>query len=318
MMRILRADERCRQVRAAQHTILREELHSAVPKVRAIPHKQPQEQPPMQRTLGLCSWSLQPSSVTELIERAAQCSINAIQIALDPIDSGVMDLEDLLAACADSNIQLVSGMMQTVGEDYASLETIKATGGLRPDTHWDANQDIARRQANIARKLGLDLVTLHAGYIEDGPELRTMIERIATIADIFAEHGIRLGLETGQEHAEALLEVLDSPGMERVGVNFDPANMILYIMGDPIEAMRMLKGRIVQVHMKDAIPALTPGQWGTEVQAGTGSVDWDSFFDLVGQLPLNVGVVIEREAGDQRVIDICEARGLAFRYGIGT
>ncbi len=272
----------------------------------------------MQRTLGLCSWSLQPGSVSELFERSSQCSINAIQIALEPIDSGVMDLGDLYGSCAKSNIQLVSGMMQTVGEDYTSLETIKATGGLRPDQHWDANQAIARRQAQIAQRLGLDLVTLHAGYIEDGPELQIMIDRIISIANIFAEHGVRLGLETGQEHAGALREMLDSPGMETIGVNFDPANMILYNMGDPIEAMHILNDRIVQVHMKDAIPTTHPGQWGSEVQAGLGSVDWGAFFGVVDQLPASVSVIIEREAGDQRIKDISAARDLAIRYGIGT
>ena len=270
----------------------------------------------MQRTLGLCSWSLKPGSLNELLDRTAQCSINAIQIALEPLDSGVMPLEELRALCADSNIHLISGMMQTAKEDYSSLETIKATGGLRPDEHWETNQATARRQAIIARKLGLDLVTLHAGYIEDGPELPTMIERIKSIAGIFAEHNIRLGLETGQEHAQTLMEILDSPGMQHIGVNFDPANMILYNMGDPINAMNLLKSRIVQVHMKDAIPTPTPGQWGTEAQAGSGGVDWASFFQLVEELPPSVAVVIEREAGDQRIEDIRAARKLAMHYGI--
>lgn len=276
------------------------------------------ESDPMQRTLGLCSWSLQSGSVKELFDRTLQCSINAIQIALDPVDSGVMSLEELCGSCADTNIQLISGMMQTVGEEYISLETIKATGGLRPDEHWETNKAAAKRQASIANQLGLNLVTLHAGYIEEGPQLQTMIDRIKFIADIFAEHSIRLGLETGQEHAGTLMDILDSPGMEHIGVNFDPANMILYNMGDSIKAMNMLKDRIVQVHMKDAFPTSNPGQWGTEVQAGYGSVDWGSFFEIVTQLPNSVAVVIEREAGDQRVEDIRAARELAMSYGVGT
>ena len=265
--------------------------------------------------LGVCSWSLKPSSVDDLVEQLDACGERRVQLALCPL------LEDADARAAlrrhiDSDrIELCSGMMETIGEDYSSLGRIKVTGGVRPDVHWDANLDIARRCAGLASDLGLRLVTLHAGFIpENDPQLHDrMVERLCRVAEAFNEKGITLGLETGQERAETLVGLLSTISPRaRVGVNFDPANMLLYAMGDPIDSMRLLQDQIVQVHMKDAIATETPGTWGVEVPVGEGQVEWDAFFEIVQGLENDIDVIIEREAGTKRVEDIRTARAHAL------
>jgi sugar phosphate isomerase/epimerase len=138
-----------------------------------------------------------------------------------------------------------------------------------------------------------------------------MIERLRELAAIYTDAGVRVGLETGQEDAETLLGVLDQIEGRGVGVNFDPANMLLYGVGDPIEALRELAPRVVQVHIKDATPSPEPGVWGEEVPAGKGAVDWDAFFDVVRDRLAAIDLMIEREAGENRVGDIRAARELA-------
>ena len=264
--------------------------------------------------VGVCSWSLQPSDANDLLAKLDACSIRRVQIALNPLAEQSSELSVITQALAQGKLELCSSMMETNGEDYSSLEAIQQTGGVRPDEHWDANQALARRCAATAQSLGLKLVTFHAGFIpEDDPKLhQTMTDRVCAIAEIFNDAGITLGLETGQEHADSLLEFLSTITSRcRVGVNFDPANMILYAMGDPIESMHALKKHIVQVHMKDAIATQTPGTWGTEVGAGEGQVDWDGYFDCVRALPEPIDILIEREAGEQRVEDIKAAYALA-------
>ena len=68
-----------------------------------------------------------------------------------------------------------------------------------------------------------------------------------------------LGLETGQETAVVLLQVLAKLARANVAVNFDPANMILYDKGNPIEALQVLGPWVRQVHIKDARKTRTPG-----------------------------------------------------------
>jgi sugar phosphate isomerase/epimerase len=266
--------------------------------------------------LGVCSWSLQPSSLDELVDRLELCGMHRVQLAFTPLLMDVGQQDRLRAVVEEGRIELCSGMMETIGEDYSSLERIKVTGGVRPDEHWAENLERARQCATLTRALGVSLVTLHAGFIpEDDERLHaTMVERLCRVAEVFNKQGITLGLETGQERAETLVELLSTIASRvQVGVNFDPANMILYGMGDPIESMRLLRDWIVQVHMKDAIATDTPGTWGTEVPAGDGQVDWDAFFEIMHGIDRSVDVIIEREAGDRRVEDIRTAHTLAMK-----
>lgn len=257
---------------------------------------------------GVCSWSLQPESPADLIDKTRACGMGRVQLALEPLRSGAWDPMHAAEAMKQAAIEVMSGMFEPAGEDYTSLESIKRTGGLRPDATWEENQTRARECAEIASGLGLSLVTFHAGFIphdRDDAERAVMIDRLRRIIDIFADQGVQLGLETGQETAATLEGLLEDVDRESVGVNFDPANMILYGMGDPIEALATLGPRIVQAHLKDATATTTPGQWGTEVPVGSGEVDWLAFGQLLSMLPASIPVVFEREAGDDRIQDIC-------------
>ncbi len=265
---------------------------------------------------GVCSWSLQPASPSELVAGLEAAGVRACQLALDPLLSGQHGVGETRRALEAAGITVLSGMMGTLGEDYSTLESIARTGGLRPDEHWSANLAAAGEIASLSAELGLSLVTMHAGFLphERGDAERgVLLERLRQVARLFAQRGVRLGLETGQESAETLSGVLEELGEDNVGVNFDPANMLLYGMGDPVAALEALAPHVLQIHVKDATPAERPGQWGLEVPAGEGAVDWTAFFDALRDRSLDVDLVIEREAGEQRVADIATAAQLVER-----
>ncbi len=271
-------------------------------------------------TAAVCSWSLEPVGPRDLAEKVRRCGLRAVQLALDPIRTGEWSEQDTVQALNDAGVSIVSGMMGTLGEDYSTLDTIRVTGGIRPDHHWPANRSAAARNAEIARSLGLSLVTLHAGFLphDRNDSLRaTMLGRLRELGDIFASRGISIALETGQEDAPTLLQVLhdlDTLGRP-VGVNFDPANMILYGMGDPVAAITTLASHVRQIHIKDALPSPTPGHWGQEVVAGTGAVPWREFLSIARTLCPGAPLVIEREAGSARVEDVIAARNLLASLG---
>lgn len=267
--------------------------------------------------LGACSWSLQPESPADLGAKLAACGVQWTQLALTPLREGVLDEGATLAELDKRGIRVRSGMVQTIGEDYTSLKSIERTGGLRPDAHWAANRANLELEAKLARRLGLKLVTLHAGFLphERCAERSKLLERLRTLVDIFGAQGVRTGFETGQETARTLLEVLDELGRPTAGVNFDPANMLLYGMGDPVEALGLLWPHVVQVHIKDATASKKAGQWGAEVPAGSGQVDWTAFFALLADKLPAVDAMIEREAGAQRVADISAAVRLVRKHG---
>ena len=261
--------------------------------------------------LAVCSWSLRPADPLELMAQLQAVGIRRVQIALDPLRVSPAVWGGLPEVCVSNGVELVSGMFGMAGEDYSTLESIRRTGGVVPDATWPENWRSIQAAADIAKKLGLKLVTFHAGFLphEPGdPRFQTLLQRITLIADLFAAKGIDLGFETGQETAETLgafLQKLDRPN---VGVNFDPANMILYDKGDPIAALQALGPWLRQCHIKDAVKTKTPGVWGTEVPVGAGEVDWRAFLRTLDKLRFQGNLAIEREAGEQRVADIRTAR----------
>lgn len=267
----------------------------------------------MGRVIGVCSWSLRPDSPADLVEKIRETGLRSVQLALDPIRRGEWDEAETFDRLSGEGIAIRSGMWAPAGEDYSTIGSIARTGGIRPDATWPGNIATARRIAELCERRGLPLVTFHAGFIPDDPadaERRRMVGRLRELASVFHDSGCRLGLETGQESAEDLVGVLDEIGDRAVGVNFDPANMLLYGSGDPVAAFGLLASRVAQVHIKDARPSGVPGRWGDEVPAGTGAVRWDEFFEILrGELP-GVDLMIEREAGDNRVADVRTAAAL--------
>jgi sugar phosphate isomerase/epimerase len=261
--------------------------------------------------LAVCSWSLQPETPDILLDKIAEIGIPRVQINLDPIRENPAVWGSFADKARARGVTLVSGMFGTVGEDYTTMETIRRTGGVVPDATWEQNWKNIQETAQIAKDMGLKLVTFHAGFLpheETDPAYQKLLGRITKIADHFAGLGLDLGFETGQEEAGALKIFLEQLGRKNVGVNFDPANMILYDKGNPIEALRTLAPFLKQCHIKDATKTLTPGEWGAEVPSGTGQVDWKAFLATLKELNFKGWCCIEREAGTQRVEDIKFAR----------
>jgi len=261
--------------------------------------------------LAVCSWSLQPATPEQLVEQLKRIGLARVQIALDPIRQQPSLWGRFGAQASDAGLELVSGMFGCVGEDYTTMDSIRQTGGIVPDKTWDQNWRNIQQAAYLAAELHLKLVSFHAGFLPHDPqhpEYRKLLDRLLKVADLFARKQIDLALETGQETASTLRLFLEQVQRPNVGVNFDPANMILYQKGDPIAALQTLGPWLKQCHIKDALKSTVPGRWGQEVVAGTGEVPWREFFKVLDTLKFNGFCAIEREAGQQRVEDIRAAR----------
>jgi len=260
--------------------------------------------------IGVCSWSLRAKDTPTLIALVKQLGLEHVQLALTPLvgldDKGKsLELERL----RNSGLKLVSGMVNFRGEDYSSIAGIGRTGGIVPDDTWETRRPIIERAAALAAELNIRRVSCHLGFIPAATNGRypAIIKRVADVAETYRTHGVELLLETGQENAASLrrfLEDLAGRGAA-AAVNFDPANMILYGAGDCIEAVRTLGQYIGQVHIKDAIASEQPGTlWGAEVPFGAGQVRAGQFLAALKDVGFNGPLVIEREAGDQRMGDI--------------
>ena len=145
------------------------------------------------------------------------------------------------------------------------------------------------------------------GYIE----MRDLVRRLC---DHCASHNQTFALETGQESAEALREFIANVDRPNLRVNFDPANMVMYGSGDPLEALGTVGKWVVTVHCKDGVGPSEPGQLGHETPLGDGQVDMERFVAKLREIGYQGPLIIEREiVGAAQRDDIRQAIGLLNR-----
>ena len=245
--------------------------------------------------VGVCSWSLQ-TNITGVAE-----AMN--KIGLEHVHLGIRDVvEDtgLLAVIEKQDWIITSTMIDFPQEDYSTLQSIKVTGGIGPDEYWDQNRKLFLGAVGTTAKLGIKYLSMHAGFIDesDPAYARKFYDRLKCLADAANEKNIMLLLETGQETAHELRDFLQELNHPAIAVNFDPANMILYDKGDPIEALKVLAPWIKHIHIKDAIRTKQPGTWGEEMPWGDGQVGPEAFLNTLEEIGFEGFLAIEREAGD--------------------
>ncbi len=261
--------------------------------------------------IGVCGWSLHPDGTADLIARVRRLGLTHLQLALSPLTKlADEDRADAVALLRDSGLTLAAGMISFEGEDYSTLGTIRQTGGFDPDDRWPQRRAHVGACAAVAADLGVELVSTHIGFVpaSNSDAYRTMLERTADAADLLAARGATLLVETGPEPAAVLLQFLNDLRARTVGVNFDPANMILYGMGDPIEALRTLGHKVRHVHVKDAVASAQRGvEWGREVPFGRGQVNPTEFLTAIEQVGYGGPLTVEREAGEDRMADVMTA-----------
>lgn len=261
--------------------------------------------------IGVCSWSLRSADTGDLIEKIKRLELSHVQLALgDLLPLGEVEAAAAVDRLRPHGIEIVAGMISFAGEDYSSIQSIKLTGGLVPDDRWEARWHTALAAGKLAARTGIPMVSTHVGFIPRGNDgdYSTIVDRLRSLAGAYMELGIDLIMETGQESSSELLQFLNNLSCKNVGINFDPANMILYGSGDPIEAVRTLGRHIRHVHIKDATASAKPGlEWGSEVAFGDGQVPHGQFIGALHAVNYAGPLTIEREAGDDRMGDVAYA-----------
>ena len=218
------------------------------------------------------------------------------------------------AALTEEHFTAVTAVCSYVGEDYKDIPTVQQTVGLVPES--TRAERIARTKAvsDVARKLGIDSVACHIGFVSHdfGSHSYAAIRDVTKdICDHCGKNGQSFTLETGQEPAKVLLQFIQDVKRPNLKINFDPANMILYGTGDPIEALGVLGAHVISVHCKDGDwPQVDkPEALGVEKPLGEGSVDFAAFLSKLKEIGYKGLLTIEREEQDQtkRAADIRKA-----------
>ena len=211
--------------------------------------------------------------------------------------------EAFLQRLASMGIQLTAVFGGFEGESYADIPTVAQTVGLVPAETRAARTQEMKEIADFAHQLQCSVVALHLGFIphdSSDPLYGEVTDVMREVCDHAQGNGQNVHLETGQESAEGLLQFIADVERDNLFVNFDPANMILYGTGEPIEALKKVGSFVRSVHCKDGTWADNPGQeWGAEVPLGEGDVGMETYLRTLDELGYTGPLTIEREIAQE-------------------
>ncbi len=251
----------------------------------------------------------------ETVRRVKSWGVSCGQIGLP----GDMDLAAASAdawkkALAAEGFTLVTVFTAYSGESYADLPTVQKTVGFIPPATRADREARTLLASDFTARLGVPSLATHIGFVpHDGnhPDYVAVRDMVTRVCDRCADNGQTFALETGQEPAATLNQFIADVGRPNLKINFDPANMILYGTGDPIEALEMVKEHVVSVHCKDGNWPKAPGTLGEEQPLGRGAVGMPRFIAKLKEIGYTNALSIEREVhGDQQRRDILEAIAL--------
>lgn len=253
--------------------------------------------------VGVCTWSLK-NNVEDLNLLREKMGIDCVHLALKPL----MEKNDaaFLKMVQDGGWKITSTMVGFPQENYSTLESIKKTGGIIPKENWEDNKQRVIEAIELTRTLKVEYLSFHFGFLDfsSSTYMNEFKDKVKFLADKAGESEVTILMETGQETASELRRFMTEMNHLALGVNFDPANMILYGKGNPLEAVEILIPWVRHVHIKDAIASSVPGQWGKEVLWGTGQVNSGRFLGKLKEFGYNGALAIERESGQNRFNDI--------------
>ena len=262
------------------------------------------------REVGVMFWAGRDTLV-EIQSLGVQCG----QLGVP----GDLELTREVAATWNSSFEHAQFPVVTVfaaynGEQYADIPTVQRTVGFIPKNTRKEREERTYQVIDFAAAIGVKSFACHIGFVPEDtadPDYIDVREMVRRVSDHAAKNKQSFALETGQEPAHVLLGFLKDVGRPNVGINFDPANMILYGTGDPIEALTVLGPQVISVHVKDGDwpKADQPGALGTERPLGQGAVGIPRFVAKLKEIGFRGSLNIEREAENQqeRISDIRKA-----------
>lgn len=184
--------------------------------------------------------------------------------------------------------------------------------GLVPRQYREKRIESLKKGADFAEMLGVKDIVTHVGFIPENPstlEYRETVIAVSEITHYCFRKGINFNFETGQETPVTLMRTIEDVGYKNMGVNLDPANLLLYGKANPVDAVDIYKDRIMGLHVKDGEYPTDGRHLGSELPVGKGRVNFPLLLEKLHNNKFSGALIIEREiSGPQQKKDILEAK----------
>ena len=188
------------------------------------------------------------------------------------------------------------------------------TLGIVPEAYREMRCKELKLGSDFAAKLGVKDVVTHLGFIPEIPlsdEFPKVVAAVKDVALYMKDNGQRFLFETGQETPVTLKRLITDAATGNMGVNLDPANLIMYGKANPIDALDVFGEYVMGVHAKDGKYPTSARKLGSETRIGEGKVNFPEFIKKLHDVGYDGPLSIEREiSGEQQTADIIHAKKL--------
>lgn len=257
------------------------------------------------------------TDIPTAVKKAAEVGAQGIQVyatrgEMAPENMNAQRIADFKALVADNGL-VISALCGDLG------------GGFGNKEENPGKVERSKRILDLAKELGTNVVTTHIGVVPTDSSIdryKVMQEACFELSRYADEIGAHFAIETGPETSAVLKCFLDSLGSTGVGVNLDPANLVMVTGDDPAGAVYNLQKYIVHTHAKDGKQlyykdpeiiyglvkdSLVTGPSFLEVPLGEGQVPWEKYLNALEDIGYKGFLTIEREVGDDPAKDIRSA-----------
>ena len=263
--------------------------------------------------------------IPEALKTAKEMGVEGIQVyasfgELTPSNMTAQKRKDFLNLVKDHGLT-ISALCGDLGHGFGNAEE---NPGLIVES---------KRIVDLAKDLETDVITTHIGVVpadKNHPRYAIMQHACGQLAEYADSVQAHFAVETGPETSAVLGDFLDGLHSTGVGVNLDPANLVMVTGDDPAKAVHRLKKYIVHTHAKDgkklfdkdpeiiyglvADDALVTDEAFIELALGDGDVPWERYLMALEEIGYEGFLTIEREVGDNPVADIRKAAEFLKAY----
>lgn len=222
-------------------------------------------------------------------------------------------VEHILSLCKKYEVKITAIIGGWSGPNEWNFYGGPTTLGLLPAAYRSHRIEELKQAIDFASALAVPDVNTHIGFIPENPNDPAYSELVVAVRHL-CEYGksksknVNFCMETGQETPITLLRFIKDTKADNIGINLDPANLLMYGKANPIDALSIIGGYVKGVHGKDGEYPTNPYELGNEKAIGEGMVDFKHFIQKLKEVGYDGAITIEREiSGAQQEVDIVHA-----------
>ena len=249
--------------------------------------------------------------IDEALSQVEAFGLPTCQVNAGVEETTALNADRLRRAAADRDITITTIWARLPGRHVWDFIEGPLTIGLVPEDTRAERLAALKQAADFASAAGVSSITTHVGFIPEDPndsKYQGTVAALTEIAQYCQSRGLGFWFETGQETPVTLLRTIEDVGTENLGINLDPANLLLYGKANPVDALDIIGRYVEGVHAKDGEYPTNGRKLGQEQPLGAGRVNFPVLVPKLKAMGFRGALTIEREiSGPRQIEDIKRA-----------